>query len=230
MTGRTARPIPIVLIERVAQELVDDGYEAIIRPAPHMLPADIARFRPDILARRAGENVAVAVREIPDPGSGPQVEGLAEAVRSHPGWHFRLTTAPREEPVAPWEPKEAEARVREAEELLGSGHPEAALVILLAAAEAVGRWLADHERLKLSRWDPGILFSGLVHHGLIDQADAKLLSHARQLRNLVVHGARGDAGTEVDVSALIGVARRLLAEVEVSRAELSAPAPPSAAE
>jgi hypothetical protein len=230
MTEETARAAPHALVERVAQELVEDGYEAIVQPAPYLLPADIARFRPDILARRHGENVAVAVREIPDATSGPQVRGLAEAVRSHPGWHFRLTTAPREEPVAPWEPTEAEARVREAEELLERGHPEAALVLLLAAAEAVGRWLAAQEQLKLTRWDPRALFSGLVHHGLIDQADARLLDRARQIRNLVIHGARGEAGADVDVPALIGVARRLLAEVEISRAELSAPAPPSAAE
>lgn len=229
MTEETAPAVPPALVERVAQELVDDGYEAIVEPAPHLLPADIARFRPDILARRGGENVAVAVREIPDAASGPQIRGLAAAVRSHPGWHFRLTTAPREEPVAPWEPAEAEARVREAEQLLERGHPDMALVLLLAAAEAVGRWLADHEELKLTRWNPKVLFSALVHHGLLDQADARLLDRARPLRNLVVHGANGGPDTAVDVPELVAVLRRMLAEVEVSRAELAA-APPSAAE
>lgn len=230
MTEHTGQPASRALIERVAQELVDDGYETIVRPAPYLLPVDVARFRPDILARRGGENVAVMVREVPDPASGPQVEGLAAAVRSHPSWHFRLTTAPREEIATPWEPAEAEARAREAEELLERGHPEAALVILLAAAEAVGRWLADHEQLKLTRWDPQALFGGLVHHGLLDQADRPVLDRARRLRNLLVHGANGGPDTAVDLPELVAVLRRLLAEVEVSRAELSAPAPPSAAE
>lgn len=162
--------------------------------------------------------------------SGPQIEGLAEAVRSHPGWHFRLTTAPREEFVAPWKPEEAESRVREAEELLGRGHLEAALVILLAAAEAIGRWLADYEQLRLTRWDPKVLFNSLVHHGLIDQADAKLLDRAQRLRNLLVHGASGGPDTAVDAADLVAVLRRMLAEVEISRAESPAAAPPSAAE
>lgn len=231
MTEVIGRAASTALVERVAQQLVDEGYEAIVHPAPHLLPADIARHRPDIFARRGGENVAVAVKEIPDVESGPQVMGLAEAVRSNPGWHFRLTTAPREEAMAPWDPAEAGSRLRESEELLERGHAEAALVILLAAAEAVGRWLADHERLRLTRWDPRVLFGGLVHHGLLDQADANLLDRAQRLRNLLVHGANGGPDTAVEVSELVAVLRRMLAEVEVSRAEAAAAAaPPSAAE
>jgi hypothetical protein len=45
-----------------------------------------------------------------------------------------------------------------------------------------------------------------------------------------MHGANGGPDTAVDVPNLVAVLRRMLAEVEIGRAELPAKAPSSAAE
>lgn len=218
------------VVDQVARELVGDGYEVRVEPGPGFLPDRLARFRPDIVAKRGDENLIVEVKLTPDAASGAQVRALAEAAGSEPGWRFRLVTAPRDLAAAPWTLEEAAARVDEAEELARRGHAEAALLLLVGAAEAVGRRLGEIEGLRLQRWNPRSLSGELVNHGLIDREDADLLDRAQRLRNLVVHGARGEAGTEVEVPALVGVARRLLAEVEVSRAERAAEPAPSAAE
>jgi uncharacterized protein YutE (UPF0331/DUF86 family) len=207
------------LVDRVAQKLVGDGYEVRVEPGPGFLPGELAHFRPDILATRGDENLVVEVKLTPDPAAGGPLQALAEAVRKRPGWRFELVTAPRDLAASPWTIEEAAARVDEAEELARAGHEEAALLLLVAVAEAVGRRLGEIEGLRMQRWNSRAVPGELVHHGLVDQRDADLLDRAQRLRNLVVHGARGGPGTEVDVGALAGVARRLLAEVEVSRAE-----------
>lgn len=232
MTGGSASEVRLgrELVEQVARELAGDGYEVLIEPGPSFLPGKLARFRPDILARRGDENLVVEVKLTPDPAGGGEMRELAEAVRERPGWRFRLATAPRDLAASPWTIEEAACRVDEAEALAREGHGEAAVSLLVAAAEAVGRRLGEIEGLRLQRWNPRAIPGELVYHGLIDQADANLLDRAQRLRNLLMHGANGGPDTSVDLPELVVVLRRLLAEVEVSRAELSAPAPPSAAE
>jgi hypothetical protein len=143
MTGGTAGEIRLgrELVEQVARELAGDGYEVLIEPGPSFLPGKLARFRPDILARRGDENLVVEVKLTPDPAGGGEMRELAEAVRERPGWRFRLATAPRDLAAAPWTIEEAAQRVDEAEALGREGHAELAVTLLVAAAEAVGRRL-----------------------------------------------------------------------------------------
>lgn len=232
MTGRTAGETRLEreLVEQIARELVSDGYEVRVEPGPGFLPGKLARFRPDILARRGDENLVVEVKLTPEPASGAEVRALAEAVQERPGWRFRLATAPRDLAASPWTIAEASRRVDEAEALAREGHAEAAIVLLVAAAEAVGRRLGEIEGLRLQRWNSRTVPGELAHHGLIDQADANLLDRAQRLRNLLAHGASGGPDTAVDVPDLVAMLRRMLAEVEISRAETPAAVPAAAAE
>lgn len=232
MTGMSAGEARLEreVVEDVARELVSEGYEVRVEPGPGFLPGRLARLGPDILARRGDENLIVEVKLTPDPAGGGKVRELAEAVEELPGWRFRLATAPRDLAASPWTLEEATRRVDEAEALARDGRAEAAVLLLVAAAEAVARRRGEIEGLRLQRWNSRTVPGELVYHGLIDRADADVLDRAQRLRNIVVHGASGGPDTAVDLPELVAVLRRMIAEAEDSRTELAAEAPASAAE
>lgn len=205
------------LEEQVAQQLIAEGYDVVVEPGADLLPSDIARFRPDILARRGDEVVVVEVKARgAGTAGGDEVEALARAVGSHPNWRFELVVLSPDEPALDAEPTwsrdQIVSRVGEARSLLRSGHVEAALLILWAACEAAGRWLARTENLEVQRWDASFLFRQLVHGGLLDGPDLDAIDEARRVRNRLVHGLNVDADLATLTGRLAGVVDRMLAE------------------
>ena len=220
MAAETTQRPETALAQRVARELVGDGYEVFLEPGAHLLPRGLSSFRPDILARRGEENLIVEIKAVPSPASAPQVEALARAVRKQPGWHFRLVTTAPEQPTS-WSIEEATRRLQEAE-LLGRQHPGAALLLTFAVAEAVGRQAADAKGLKAQPWSPMALFRGLVQHGLLDRDGFRVLERASVRRNRLVHGLSDEAVSQEDVEELLDVAKSLIQELGSQQQRASA--------
>jgi Holliday junction resolvase len=202
--------------EQVARRLVREGYDVVVEPGPDLLPPDLARFRPDILARRGEEKLIVEIKARSDRPSGSQIQELARLVRAKPGWHFELVVAPPEptesESGTTWTAAEAAARVAEAEALVDAGHDEAGLLLAYAAAEAAARHLAERAGMGVQWWSPPALFRQLVHAGLLDRQHVEALDRTRISRNQLVHGLTPDGDVGPQVRKLAQVARELLAE------------------
>ena len=212
MTDEDARETEHRLAEQVARQLVGEGYEVFVQPGPQLLPRELVGLQPDILARRGDENLIVEVKLAPSSEGAEQVKRIAQVVKSLPGWQVRLITAPKPEPSSPWTLAEAEARIEDAARLAEQGYREAALVLLLAAAEAIGRQLASGEQVRVQRWSPVALFRGLVHHGLIDREDAERLVRAYVLRNRIVHGIADRSVESAELADVLEAVKRLGAE------------------
>src|SRR4051812_47085833 len=126
MTAELVREAHDRLEEQVARGLVAEGYEVFVAPGAHLLPRELVGLRPDILARRGGENLLVEVKLVPTPGGAEQAKRMAQAVQSLPGWEVRLVTAPGPEPSSPWSLADAEARIGQAARLAGRVSPSKA--------------------------------------------------------------------------------------------------------
>jgi uncharacterized protein YutE (UPF0331/DUF86 family) len=205
------------LAEQVAQQLIGEGYDVLVEPGADRLPPDIARFHPDILARRGDEVVVVEVKARgTDTAARSQVEALARAVQSHPNWRFELVVMSTDQPALDAEPTwsrdQIVTRLAEARALAHAGHLEAALLILWAVCEATGRWLAQTENLEVQRWDAASLFRQLVHGGLLDGADLDAIEEVRRVRNRLVHGLNVDADLAVLTRRLADAVEHMLAE------------------
>lgn len=204
--------------DNVVRRLIADGYDVLVEPGPDQLPVELAHFRPDILARRGDENLIVEIKRQFDRLAAGQIEAMARAVWSKPGWSFELAVvSPDDTGVdAVWTPAEIAARLAEAEALMEHDHAEAALLLLVAAAEAAGRRLADAEQVAVQRWHPRALFRQLVHVGLLDRAALPVLDHAVTMRNRLKHGIVPD-GENGDISAsareVAAVVKQLVAEI-----------------
>ncbi len=219
MMGAAATPLAYgrELEELVARQLAAEGYDVVLQPKWDDLPPDIARWQPDLLARRGDERLVVEVKaRQPDGPARSRVDALAQAVGSHPSWRFRLVVAPPAEAAAEWSIEEVEQRVAEARTLAAAGHGEAALLLAWATCESAARALAAHERLNVQRWDAGAMLRQLVHGGLLDGSDLEKLDHARAVRNRLTHGlASGIDDPARLASGLLRIVDGLLAELNV---------------
>ena len=49
-------------VQELAQEYQDRGYQVTVGPEPGQLPEPLARFRPDLVARKSDDAVVVEVK------------------------------------------------------------------------------------------------------------------------------------------------------------------------
>jgi hypothetical protein len=221
--------------ERRLQELVreyrDRGYEVMVEPGPEQLPKALASFRPDLVARKADDTVVVEVKAreaLPD----QQLQDLARAVRKQTGWRFELVLL-KPEPGPPgtraWNAEDVADGLRQAEAILNSGFPEAALLLAWSAVEATLRMLAQKERLPLERTDAVYLLRLLVTRAVITREEYGRLWEALELRNAVAHGLKPPQLDAAKIRAFCELAADLLRQSRPRRARQRAAQPSESA-
>lgn len=193
------------------------GYEVVIHPSERDLPAFLRGYRPDLLARRAGDHVLVDVKSSASRSQMSVYRDLTERIREHPGWRLDLIVSTPSDPAAeaPEYPllgaESSRARLDDAERLLESGDAEAALLLAWAATEGYLRSLAAGEDAVLPRQGTGRLVKQLATLGAVSRSQFERLQEAMRPRNAVAHGF---AATGVHESAreIIDLGRQLLSE------------------
>jgi REase_AHJR-like len=207
-------------VEELAREYREKGYQVTVQPEADELPEPLARFRPDLLARKADELYVVEVKareSLPD----PKLQELANVVREQPGWRFELVLLKPESEfpgATPWVADDVEERLREVEAVLSAGHLEAALLLAWSAAEATLRLLAAKERLVLERQDAPYILRVLVTRAVITREEHQRLWGLLQVRNPVAHGLRPPKLEAGDVAALCALVSELLRQARPRRA------------
>jgi REase_AHJR-like len=207
-------------VQELAREYRDKGYQVTVEPGPGQLPEPLARFRPDLVARKADDLVVIEVKAreaLPD----QELQDLAKAVREQPGWRFELVLL-KPEPGPPgtraWSAKDVGMGLRQAEAILNSGFPEAALLLAWSAAEATLRLLAAKERLPLERDDAVYLLRLLVTRAVITREEYSRLWEVLELRNAVAHGLKPPQLDAAKISAFCELVAHLLRQTRPRRA------------
>ena len=149
------------------------GYEVILNPTSRDLPPFAAGYQPDLVATRPGDNVLVEVKHSASRSQTELYRELAERVSEHPGWRLDLIVSipPNELSEAPEYPLlpsgSTRARLDDAERILDSGYPEAALLLAWAATEGLLRSRAAEEDVALPRQNTGSLLTQLTALGAV---------------------------------------------------------------
>jgi hypothetical protein len=208
-------------LREVAEEYRGRGYEVLVEPKPKQLPRALARFHPDLVARKGDEVVVVEVKSRSELRQDPRLGELASAVRAHPGWRFELIIAnPEHDGLLPegaqaWEERDVLERLDEARSLLNAGHLEAALMLAWSAAEAALRILAKTDEIAPSRQDAAYLLKQLAFSAALTREQFQFLQNMSELRNAVAHG-HTLAGFALiappEIGALIELTAQLLRE------------------
>ena len=211
--------------DRVVAAYRAQGYEVVPRPGPDQLPPFARDFRVEIVGRRAGEGVLIAVRKdrfevVMD----RDMSRYAETTAAQPGWRFDLAVLEansRSGDAAGVEESTEDELIRsleQAAELGRMGFPRPAVVAAWAGLETAMRM----RLLALGRGagrlgDARQMLRELYSAGAILPDEFAQIEAASRLRDRIVHGYASrpaDAATpeSVSVQLLSHVARRLVAE------------------
>jgi hypothetical protein len=209
--------------QRKLQEIATDyraqGYDVRIEPGPEELPAFLAGFHPDLIARGPHDSVVVEVKVGTTTAASERFRELAERIRQQPGWRFSLVVIdPRSDEVAPSaQPllnRQAIAdRLEQAKELLRTGTKDAAFLLLWVSIEALLRQLAIREGLPLERIPSSTLLKELFSLGILSRDDVEMAQRALAVRNALVHGFEA-TGLDQTTEELVRLAHQLLAELD----------------
>ncbi len=204
-------------LREVARDYQSRGYEVTLHPPSFSIPGVPPDYRPDMIARRGGENVVVEVRSGHTMSQSPQVTAIAEAVKFQPGWTFELvvtTPAPAEASSGQLEVLSRERTQQlldAASKLADVGDCEAALVVAWSAVEAAMRHIANREVVSLEGLQTSGVAKQLVAYGLLGRQDLELLNQAMEVRNAVAHGFASRTVSVELVRKVIDLAKSLLA-------------------
>jgi hypothetical protein len=210
---------------RIADMYRGQGYDVTVRPSADQLPPFATGFRVEILARRGGQGVLVAVRKNRDElEADSHLSRYAEVTAAQPGWRFDLAVLEGQNPntrelrgAREFSGDDITQSLEQAEQLDKAGFPRYAVVAAWAALEAAMRI-----RLRASGreagWGsrPGEMLRELYSAGALTPTEFRQVESASQLRNQIVHGFDPPPGESVAlepaVRVLTDVTRRLVSE------------------
>jgi len=204
------------LARQVAEDYRSKGYEVTLQPGSDQLPPSLSDYQPDLVARKGDEVVVVEIKSRPTSRREPSLESLAKAVRALPGWRLELVLAepdiafPLPGRTLPWTTQEAGKALDAAQQLLESGHAEAALLMAWAGTEATLRLVAEREGVKVEWHEANFLLNRLTTEGVLGQREYQVLRGALALRNAIAHGLKPDTMVRSKVPGLLRTARGLL--------------------
>lgn len=201
----------------VAREYHAAGYRVVIDPPADMFPPDIGALKPEIVALRDGESVVIELIPKEQDADRSRVGALAAALQWRPGWRLDMVLGEEGYMRAPhppaWTRDDFSYRLDKGRKLIASDQGEAAILLLFAVAEAVGRALLEAAHVKAQQWDPKALFATLVQQGLVDDQDKIRLENARLSRNSIMHGESVGYDTESEARQMVEIIERMLAEL-----------------
>ena len=213
-------------LERIADGYRRRGFEVIVQPRGADLPSFLADSSPDLIARRGAENLLIEVEDSAKDVDPAHVDSIAQRVAAQPGWRFVImapapTRTLKGADLTTLDEDAILARLDESNDLLRSGHLEAALMVAWAATEGIIRLLIARHRLAIQRDDAPTLIRSLVSEGYVDEDEFRALNEAYQFRSEIAHGRRPPRDESAREAArvaevLAAISRALLEELPAS--------------
>jgi hypothetical protein len=203
------------LLDSVAERYRRDGYQVITEPGPSVIPFDLGRYVPDLIAQKGDLKLIVEIKTQADKISFDHLSSIADEVRRHEGWRFVLVTSqdipsldlPDEsEDQFSWD--DVAHRIQDADQLNNLGQGEAAYLALWIAFERMMRFHAKRVALPVDRLAPSILIRQLYSQGELSMAQFDAALACQAVRNRIVHGFRA-----TDLSEAVAKLRALVQEL-----------------
>jgi hypothetical protein len=200
------------LLESRLSYLEADGFKVFIRPSREVLPEFMKSYRPDAIARRGDEKIAIEV--VSDPRRWAETtEQLRNLFAQHPDWKLELMYIPPQTEDLLIEAPSKEAIERNVERLsaeIDALGPAPALLAAWSAFEAAARLLAPN---RLARPQPAArLLEVLASEGYLNPEEADGARRIAHVRNRAAHGDFGIVVSVKDVDFMMGLIRSILAQ------------------
>ncbi len=202
------------LARKTAEEYRSKGYTVSVEAPLDFLPG----YRADLIVQKDEQVKVIEVKTHASLAATSRIDELARAIDSKPGWSFELLLVAEPEKLEP--PAEARSfereqileRLEEAEEILTTGHVEAAFLLAWSGCEAALRLaIAEQEVPGEDITTAAHTLGQAAYLGVISRAEYGQLTNLQRHRNAIVHGfSQGDFG-EAPVRELLELVRGMTA-------------------
>lgn len=186
------------------------GFQFVTQPNQAQLPAFFAGYRPDAIAKKPDQNVAIEVKQ-----SGTSSERNLEQIRrlfdGHPDWQLSIAYMGPGSPsvmIPRTEPEAILQRVKEARALRDQGFYRPALVMAWSLLEATLQAVDGASEAKPRT--PGTVIQTLSMKGLVGSDVEKRARDLINVRNSIVHGNVLIEPNGEDVDLLLGIVEEAL--------------------
>jgi uncharacterized protein YutE (UPF0331/DUF86 family) len=202
----------VQFLEGLRSRYEGEGFSFTIAPDPAELPAFLAGYKPDALARKPGLNIAIEVKRHQSPVTQKRLQDIRRLFEGHPEWQFNVVfmgTEPLQSVTIPPAPPAAiRKRMEEVAALNAGGHHRAAFVmawsLLEAALHSIGGETISKPRT------PGTVVQTLAMNGYIEPEMERRMRALIELRNRIVHGDLNVEPTSSDVELVLSAIQQTL--------------------
>lgn len=192
------------------------GYEFIANPGPKDLPEFFAGFKPDAVALKEGDNVAIEIKHNRTASAERKVQDIRRLISGHGDWalkvfYIRYGSAASygiDQPTV----ESLKAKLAEIEAMSAAGFDAAAFLMSWSLLEATARTLSDDSLAKAQR--PATVVQHLAQLGLLEPPLEGELRSLIETRNRIAHGDVSIAPDKKSTAILIGAIRNLILEAE----------------
>jgi REase_AHJR-like len=207
------------LLDEIKEKYLKQGYEFIVHPDGQDLPPFLSGNKPDAIARRLNENVAIEIK-LPDVTQSQKklISFLSKEVPKHKGWRFELVLADKSKLGldSALEPDKIGLvqQLAKVQVLANDNDLNLALILGWALLEAYARKLTlTAEGHEPKRYKPRSVIEALVSDGFVSDEQGQSLAVLSVARNRIVHGFSKTIVTPNDVNKLIEILQHLNNEV-----------------
>lgn len=215
------------VLGRLRRTYESKGYRFLEGPSPSLLPDFLHElaYRPDAVALKDDGGVVIGLKLDRSHESGRKLSQIADAVRGHKGWDFKLLFLAEQPDMVPSTLGDISAealgrQLSEANLLWRAGHRRAALLIAWAAFEAAARTAvrryATDERIDVVT--PLVLIENAVTYGVLGNAAASPLRKVARTRSAIAHGDFSIEVLKSDFDAIIQAITEVMEEIPVQNA------------
>jgi hypothetical protein len=191
-----------------------EGFTFIAEPGADQLPDFMAGYRPDALARKPGQNVAIEIKHRQSAATERRLQDIRRLFDGHKDWRFHVFFSGDNQPRPLTIPVASEeailGRGDALRSLVAAGHRQAAFVmawsLLEAALQRVDKDSGDRPRTL------GTILQILTMNGHIGGDTERRLRKLIDLRNRIVHGDVAAEPTADDVDVVLSAVDEILSE------------------
>lgn len=192
-------------LEGLRHRYEEQGFAFTVAPGPAVLPEFLLPYRPDAVAQKPGQNIAIEVRSNQSPSTQARLQEVRRLFEGHPDWQLHVlykNAGPLQSITIPTPaPAALRRQIAEIRTLNAHGHQRAAFVIAWSLLEA-SLQLADDAEAGKPR-TPGTVVQALAMNGLISPELENRLRSLIPIRNRIVHGDVAAEPTADDVDLVL---------------------------
>ncbi|HEY0837817.1 MAG TPA: hypothetical protein VGE72_28130 [Azospirillum sp.] len=201
------------LLERLRGDYEGRGFTFTANPTGELIPDFLAPYRPDAIARKPGENVAIEVLHRSSSSTNRAIASVRKRFAGHPEWKLDVVYVQGDQSATASIPRAERSRVRkqfdEVADLSAQGHNRAAFILAWSLLEAALNSLAG-ESVNRAR-SVGQVVQWLAMSGYVGPDTERRLRELAELRNRIVHGDLGADATPQDVARVLEAIEEVLA-------------------